>query len=31
MHVVLDKDKPGIESIRGSNLVAVRPTAIQLT
>jgi hypothetical protein len=30
MYVVLDK-KPGIGSIRGLNLAAVRPTTVQLT
>jgi hypothetical protein len=31
MYVVLENEKPGIGSIRGLNLVAVRPTTIQLT
>jgi hypothetical protein len=31
MYIVLDKEKPGIESIRGLNLVAVRPMNVQLT
>jgi hypothetical protein len=31
MYVVSDKDKPGIGSIRGLNLAAVRPTTVQLT
>jgi hypothetical protein len=29
--MVLEKEKPGIGSIRGLNLAAVRPTAVQLT
>jgi hypothetical protein len=28
---VLDKERPGLGSVRGVNLVAVRPTTIQLT
>jgi hypothetical protein len=31
MYVVWDKEKPGAGSIRGLNLAAVRPTAVQLT
>jgi hypothetical protein len=31
MYVVLDKEKPGIGNIRGLNLAAVRPMAVQLT
>jgi hypothetical protein len=31
MNVVLDKEKPGIGSIRGLNSAAVRPTTVQLT
>jgi hypothetical protein len=31
MHMVMDNEKPGIESIRGLNLVAVRPMNVQLT
>jgi hypothetical protein len=29
--VVFDKEKPGMESIRGLDLAAVRPVTIQLT
>jgi hypothetical protein len=31
MYMVLDKKKPGIGSIRGLYLAAVRPTTVQLT
>jgi hypothetical protein len=31
MYVVLDREEPGIGSIRGLNLAAVRPTTVQLT
>jgi hypothetical protein len=31
MYVLVDKEKPGIGSIRGFNLAAVRPTTVQLT
>jgi hypothetical protein len=31
MYVVLDKEKPGIGSIRGLNLEVVRPVTIQVT
>jgi hypothetical protein len=31
MYVVLDKEKPGIGSVRGLNLAAVRPMTVQLT
>jgi hypothetical protein len=31
MYVILDKEKPGIGSVRGLNMAAVRPKTIQLT
>jgi hypothetical protein len=31
MYMVLDKEKPGIGSIRGLSLATVRPTTVQLT
>jgi hypothetical protein len=31
MYVVLDKEKPGIGSIRELNMAAVRTTTVQLT
>jgi hypothetical protein len=31
MYVVLDKEKPGLGSIRGLNLAAVAPSTVQLT
>jgi hypothetical protein len=31
MYVELDKEKPGIGNIRGLNLVAVKPTTLQVS
>jgi hypothetical protein len=31
MYVQLDKEKPGIGNVRGLNLAAVKPTAVQVS